>query len=51
MSSSVHNDNRWVPDSDVAAAATVIDLSVKMGYIHHEYYKCLFMCKFSFKSD
>ena len=40
---SVHNNNRWVPDSDVAAAATVIDLSVKRVYTHHEFYKCLLM--------
>ena len=51
MSSSVYNNNRRLPDSDVAAASTVIDLSVKRVYIPHEFYKCFFMCKFSFKSE
>ena len=51
MTGSVHNNNSSLPDSDVAAAAAVIDLSVKIVYIHHEFYKCLFMYKFSFKSD
>ena len=36
MTSPVHNNNRWVPDSDVAAAATVIELSVKGVYTHDE---------------
>ena len=51
MTSSIHNNNQWVPDSDVAAAAaaTVIDLSVKRVYINHDAYLCAH--KFSFKSD
>ena len=40
MTSHVHNNNRCVPDSDVAAASTVIDLSVKKVYTHHEFHKC-----------
>ena len=49
MTSSIHNNNHCVPDLDVAAAAaaTVIDLSVKRVYINHDAY----LCKFSFKSD
>ena len=47
MTISVHNNNRWVPDSDVAAAATVIDLSVKSVYTHDEFYKWLVMCTVS----
>ena len=42
MTSSIHNNNHCVPDLDVAAAAaaTVIDLSVKRVYINHDAYLC-----------
>ena len=43
MTSSIHNNNHCVPDLDVAAAAaaTVIDLSVKRVYINHDAYLCI----------